>query len=132
VARFYLDESLTEQLVTLLIALGHDAVSTNALGRKGIRDHQQLLFAANEQRILITFNIADFVLLHEAWRDWSAAWGTSPDVARHAGILAIQQDKRGLSAQQLATVVHDLVEREESLANRLFVWQRATGWRAAR
>jgi hypothetical protein len=78
VARSYLDENITEELAVRLTALGNDAVTTNALRRKGARDQQQLLFAAQQHRILITSNGEDFRLLHDAWRDWSAAWGIRP------------------------------------------------------
>lgn len=64
--RFYLDEDVTEKLVGPLVAIGYDAVSTKDVGRKGSKDFDQLLFAAVERRLLITFNAADFRLLHGA------------------------------------------------------------------
>ncbi len=126
---FYLDENFPEVMAALLIALGFEAVSTNSLGRKGARDHNQLLFAAQTERVVVTYNVADFLLLHDAWRDWSAAWGTSPTVARHAGILIFHQDKRGFPVATIAQLIADLVGRSGSLENRCFVWKRVTGWR---
>jgi hypothetical protein len=102
VTRFYLDKNIAEALSSRLVALGHDAVTTNALRRKGAKDHQQVLFAAEQHRTLVTSNSHDFRLLHEAWRDWSAAWGTAPEIARHAGIMLIPQNETGLTVARLA------------------------------
>lgn len=69
--RFYLDEDVTERPSDPLAALGCDVVSTKAVGRKGSKDFDQLLYAAVERRLLITFNAADFRPLHGAWLSWS-------------------------------------------------------------
>lgn len=130
-ARFYLDENVPERLVAALLALGYLVVSTAALGRKRTPDHRQLLFAAQTDRILVTYDGDDFRSLHQAWREWSAAWGTSPDRARHAGILVIQQDKSGLDVAGMARVIDELMAGfadPGELANRLFAWTRIGGW----
>jgi len=124
--RFYLDENLPHRLAARLDELGHDAVSTDQLGNKGTRDHRQLLLAAHVARILVTYNAGDFRLLHDAWRDWSQAWGATAQ-ARHTGILIIQQE-HGLTLVLLAQVIADLVARVEGFGNRLFAWNRRQGW----
>jgi predicted nuclease of predicted toxin-antitoxin system len=129
VARFYLDENLAEILAILLVALGHDAVSTRALGRKGAMDYDQLSFVAAEARILISNDGDHFTLLHGAWRKWSAMWATSPDAARHPGILVLQQDKANMTAEETARLIHDFVTATGSRENRLFDWTRTYGWR---
>jgi hypothetical protein len=132
VAQFYLDENLPQGLVAALNAFGHQAVSTTELGRKRTPDYRQLLFAAQTKRILVTFDGDDFRLLHGAWREWSVAWGTSTAVARHAGILVLQQDKSGLDNEGMAQTINDLISSLSSpddLANRLLTWTRTAGWR---
>lgn len=84
----YLDEDVTERLTESLLDLGLDATSVNRLGYKGRKDPQQLLTAARLRRVFITYNTRDFVLLHEAWHAWSAAWDAR-DAARHSGILLL-------------------------------------------
>ena len=128
-ARFYLDENLAEILAVLLIARGHDAVSTRYLGRKRTRDPDQLLFAATEERIFVTYDSDHFAMLHAAWIGWSVAWATPRDVARHAGIVVVQQDKAGVTNEELAEMIHGVVSQEGMLDNRLLDWTRTYGWR---
>ena len=68
-AQFYLDENLPQGLVAALNAIGHTAVATTELGRKRTPDHRQLLFAAQAERILVTFDGDDFRSLHGPWRE---------------------------------------------------------------
>jgi hypothetical protein len=124
VARFYLDENVPEQLLERLAALGHDAVSTNSLGRKETRDHRQILFAAQEARSLVTYNGADFRLLHDAWREWSVAWHLSLVDFPRPGILVMQQDQLGLVAAELALTIDRFARTLDTLNNRLFIWNR--------
>jgi predicted nuclease of predicted toxin-antitoxin system len=128
-ARFYLDENVAEILAVLLIAVGHDAVSTRSLGRKGTRDPDQLLFAATEERIFVTYDSDHFVMLHAAWVGWSAAWATPRDVARHVGTVVVQQNKAGITNEELAEMIHSVVSQEGTLDNRLLDWTRTYGWR---
>lgn len=92
-ARFYLDENLPEYLVICLQDLGHDAVSTTQLDRKGVSDPEQLLLAHQVNRVLITFNSDDFRMVHKAWIVWSRAWGT--EHYQHAGILILRRGAVG-------------------------------------
>jgi hypothetical protein len=122
--RFYLDEDVTEKLVTPLVALGFDVVSTRQLGRKGSQDFAQLLFAATADRVLITHNATDFRLLHGAWLAWSAAWGVAA-VAEHPGILIIEPGSgkgEPLSLPRLVSAVQMFVALPNSTVNRLFAW----------
>jgi hypothetical protein len=123
---FYLDENVSERLATGLNALGHDAVTTAELGRKGATDVSQLSFAARERRILITYDTDHFEMLHEAWRSWSHDWGVQ-DRIRHAGILRLP-DPGILPVPDATRVVIDLLKRIEAVENRLFVWLTTSGW----
>lgn len=49
-------------------------------------DDEHLLAASLRARILVTNNIRDFVLLHDAWIRWSRKWHVH---SSHSGILAL-------------------------------------------
>jgi hypothetical protein len=82
-------------------------------------------------RVIVTYDGDDYRSLHLAWRDWDAAWATPRAVARHAGILVIQQDKSGLDVAGMARVIDEFassLSSPDDLANRLWAWTRAAGW----
>lgn len=60
-ALLLLDEDVWPGLAKALRARGIDAVSVHELGRTGLPDADQLIFAIQEERALLTHNIADFV-----------------------------------------------------------------------
>ena len=127
--RFYLDEDVTERLLDVIAAIGHDVASPKQLGRKGSRDFEQLLFAATRRLALITLNGSDFRLLHGAWLSWSEAWGAR-SVAQHAGILVIEPGSGrdgALSLTLLASVVQSFADLPTEATNRLFAWNRSRG-----
>ncbi|HSL85071.1 MAG TPA: DUF5615 family PIN-like protein [Thermoanaerobaculia bacterium] len=78
--RFLLDEDLSPVAAETARGLGLDAVSVHEIGRRGYGDREQLDFAATENRIFITRNRDDFILLTvEAFRTG----------APHAGVLVV-------------------------------------------
>ena len=84
--------------------MGPDVLLASDLGMERATDDEQLLVAANLNRILVTCDRKDFILLHDAWHRWSAAWNV---VAHHAGILVIPD----LWTRERATVeLHAYVE----------------------
>jgi hypothetical protein len=66
--RFLLDEDLSGRIAEGLRLLGVDAVSVHELGRTGLTDEAQLLFASSEDRVVVTYNRADFMALDAGWR----------------------------------------------------------------
>lgn len=122
----YLDEDVTERLTEALLDLGLDATSVNRLGHKGLKDPQQLLMAARLQRVFVTYNTRDFVLLHEAWHAWSTAWDAK-DAARHHGILLLYP-KKGDAVQHLARALHRFAFDHVTVDSRAFAWTRARDW----
>jgi hypothetical protein len=124
--RFYIDEDPDQGLAPLLTGIGHGAVSTNELGHKGRTDLWQLAFAARERRTLVTCNIDDFEMLHDAWASWSREWGIGQRVA-HAGILLIPQ-RPDITLFTVISAIDELLRREDSLDYRLFRWRLSTGW----
>jgi hypothetical protein len=127
VLTFYLDEQVPELLAVDLRALAFDVVTANQQGNKGLHDGQQLLIAASAGRVIVTYNVKDFTLLHRSWRDWSAAWQVS-EATRHAGIMLIYSSK-GVGASVIASAIAEFAESVEELTNRLVAWHSSTGWR---
>ena len=61
--KFYLDEDISPKVAELLRRQGIDAVSAHETGMLGAPDENQLLFATNDGRALVTRNRDDFILL---------------------------------------------------------------------
>ena len=76
----FTDEHVHAGLAAALRQLGYDAVSCQEAGRhlQGISDDDQLAYAAQEGRAILTNNFTDF---EDADRRWKAA------NRRHAGII---------------------------------------------
>lgn len=119
----YLDEHASERLTETLEGLGLDATSANRLQRKGLSDALHLLYAAESNRVLITYDVKDFTLLHEAWQFWTRSWGVA---ARHAGILIYSVHKPQIN--EVAAAIAQLGNEHDTLENRVFSWRRRIGW----
>ncbi len=78
----FTDEDVYAAIAPALRRAGLDAVSTPEAGRLGESDESQLAYAANEERILVTFNVAHFAALHAAWL---------AEGRHHAGIIVSTQ-----------------------------------------
>jgi hypothetical protein len=122
----YVDEDVTEYLAPLLRPRGHDVLTTAEAGAKGFKDPRQLAFAARADRVLITANRADFVMLHEAWLRWSRDW-EAENRAVHAGILIVPSGS-GKLADRLANELDRILVSDIDLRNRLFRWMAGAGW----
>ena len=125
-ATFAADENFAAPLARLLRAAGHDVATARDLGLVSAPDDKVLLTAAEQGRILLTHNSADFLLLHRAWLRWPAAWGLQP-VPRHAGILAVPQLAANLYPWVVEAIGH-LVTDRPALANELHALQ-GPAWR---
>jgi predicted nuclease of predicted toxin-antitoxin system len=78
-SKLFADEDVDHRVVLRLRALGHDVVTVMDVHRRGLRDAEQLAFASGSERILLTFNRADFHALHRQG-------------AAHAGIITCTRD----------------------------------------
>ncbi len=76
--RLYLDEHVPVTLAPALTAHGVDCLTTQQAGRLGQSDEEQLAFATQNGRALLTFNRKDFLLLARQWHD---------DRRTHAGLI---------------------------------------------
>ena len=65
--RVYLDEDVDVLLVPLLTVRGIDCLTTPAAGNLSRPDEEQLAFATQDSRIIVTHNRTDFENLAVAW-----------------------------------------------------------------
>jgi hypothetical protein len=126
VASYYLDEHVGYSLVAPLLALGHDALATRQAGNHGLTDPRQLLFARHHGRIMVSFNDADYAMLHETLILW-AAIGTLSGSPLHAGIALLPSSSR-VAPDLLITALDELSRSAVDFRNRCFRWVPATGW----
>lgn len=66
----YTDELVDPALAVALRVRRYDAISCHAMGRNNqrISDRDQLVYAANEGRAILTNNVRDFVPLDVRWK----------------------------------------------------------------
>jgi predicted nuclease of predicted toxin-antitoxin system len=62
--KLYLDEDVHEDIAMALRLRGYDIKTTREVGNKGLSDIEQLRYATKKDRVIISFNIADFNKLH--------------------------------------------------------------------
>jgi hypothetical protein len=65
--RLFLDEDVHAALAIALRNRGQDAIHALDARRLGLPDESQLSFATAHDRALVTFNVGDFVRLHNRW-----------------------------------------------------------------
>ena len=70
-ARLYFDEDADARLAVALQLRGYDVLTTAKAGLLEASDDEQLVFAASQQRALVTHNIRHFPGLHAAQVDLS-------------------------------------------------------------
>ena len=124
-ADFYLDNDVSLRLAPLLRSVGHRVTTTRELGLSGASDDAQLLTAAWNGWILITHNRRDFMMLHDAWRTWPAAFGLA--LPPHPGILVLDQALPNVLTNVVSGFLAGMPG--ESWANDLFWWHRGGNWR---
>ena len=117
-ALLYLDADLDEKFASPFRMYAHGVLTSRQSGRLRARDEEQLAFAAEQGRILITHNREDFLLLQRAWRHWPDVWNL-PTRPVHAGILILPQHS-ALTIEQVVGEVDAFVRSGIPLANRYF------------
>lgn len=63
----YFDEHVPRVLAAMLIAAGHDVLTTQQAGNRGADDESQLEFATSVRRAMYTHDVGDFYEIAEAW-----------------------------------------------------------------
>ncbi|MBI3976837.1 MAG: DUF5615 family PIN-like protein [Chloroflexi bacterium] len=122
-ADFLADENVSHDIVRLLIASGHTAATAREQRLTKAADDQVLLFATERGSILLTHDVADFQLLHDAWLRWTRAWGV---LRQHACILTVQH--HDVPDAEVVQAIESLLNQGLPLPNELYRWRRVGGW----
>ena len=95
--RLYFDEdAMQHALVVALRARRVDVLTASDCGMVGRSDEDHLRHASNDGRVLYSFNVRDYSLLHE---QWSAAG------REHSGIILASQQGYSIG-EQLRRLLH--------------------------
>lgn len=65
--KLLLDEHIWEGLTDVLAKHGHDVIHINRTPQRGINDERVLELAASQGRVVVTFNVKDFMPLIGQW-----------------------------------------------------------------
>jgi uncharacterized protein DUF5615 len=125
-ALLYLDADMDAKYPFPFQAMGHDLLTSRQAGRLRAHDEEQLAFAAEPGRILITHNGDDYLLLQRAWRHWPNAWNL-PTRPIHAGILVVPQQSP-LTIEQIVLEIDAFIRSGIRLENRYFEFSVGDGW----
>jgi predicted nuclease of predicted toxin-antitoxin system len=115
--RLYLDEDcMNRALLTALRQREIDVTTVSEVKREGFADDEQLLWAAQNNRVICTYNIRDFSKLHKQFLAENKA---------HAGIILMHQDFSigerlyGLSVLVSSVTAEDISNQMTFLSNYL-------------
>ncbi|MEX2317032.1 MAG: DUF5615 family PIN-like protein [Pirellulales bacterium] len=106
--RFFTDEDVYGVIAVALRRAGFDAVSTPEVGRLSRSDESQFIWATEQQRVLVTFNVSHFAGMHSVW----LRLGKS-----HAGVVVSVQRPIGELLRRLLHLSNDL--HADAMLNRL-------------
>lgn len=98
---FYADHNISLRLVQFMRVSGYDITFAREQGLERAHDPAQLLHAATHDRVLLTHNERDFLLLHDARTLWSRAWEIAPS---HAGVIVLPQQENWSSQQAVREI----------------------------
>jgi len=82
------EDTQSNALIHALRSRGWSVLTTSEAGRSRQTDDEQLRFAASQNCVLITSNIADFARLHAKWLNTGI---------NHRGIILVRQQKWDLA-----------------------------------
>ncbi len=97
--KLYFDENVPEAIATAVRLRGYDVTTVRDAERKAFSDLDQLRYASLQKRVLFTFNVADFVKLHDEF----TATGR-----HHSGILLSKQLPIGIVVKRLLKLLSRL------------------------
>ncbi|MGH9801099.1 MAG: DUF5615 family PIN-like protein, partial [Blastocatellia bacterium] len=98
--KFYFDEHIPQSVAAGLSRRGIDVLTVQMAGRTGLPDDEQLAFATQQGRLMVTMD-SDFLIL--------AAQGN-----HHAGIAYAKPGTRSISQLiQKLKLIHDLLAPDE-------------------
>lgn len=108
-AALYMDENVDLLVAFMLQAQGFDVVTTHDHHREGTSDPEQLAYAVQQKRCLVTHNRNDFVSLHTQYIN---------ENREHLGIVVAIQRRPGEVAGRIAHLLDTYTADE--IAGQLF------------
>ncbi|MBI4654274.1 MAG: DUF5615 family PIN-like protein [Nitrospirae bacterium] len=108
--KLYLDEDVHEDIAIALRLRGYNIKTTKEARNKGFSDVEQLKYATAEDRVIISFNVADFYKLHSKFLKKGI---------KHSGIILSKQLPIGIIIKALLKLLSN-VKRENFINN--IIW----------
>ncbi len=106
--KLLLDEDVQLAVAHALRQRGYNVYHAQELNRKGISDDEQLHFSVRQGRCLFSYNVKDFVLLHNEYIDGGR---------EHFGIIVSKHLPIGETLRSLLNVLQRL--SKESIKNQI-------------
>ncbi len=97
--KLYFDEDVPEAIAKALRLRGYDVVTVKEAARKGMTDIDQLNYASSENRVILTFNVADFIKIHIDFINKGLS---------HSGIILSKQLSIGVIVKALLRLLPDI------------------------
>ena len=97
--KLYLDEDVPEAIAKELRLRGYDVVTVKEAARKGMSDLDQLNYASSENRVLFSFNVADFCKINTDFIEKGLG---------HKGIILSKQLPIGVIVKALLRLLPDI------------------------
>lgn len=107
--KLFLDEHVWQGLTGALRELGYDALHVCDADRAGMDDDEQLAFAAEQGRVVLTYNIKHFAPLAQVWYEAGRD---------HAGIILSEQLEPGELLRRVKKLLATVSAEEMSNAVR--------------
>lgn len=109
--RFYIDEdAMRAAFIRALRQAGLDVTTVAEANQLGRTDAEQLAWAAAQGRVLYTFNVKDFSLLHRQWLMQEKS---------HAGIVAAPRQQYAIGEQRQGLIALAQSLPAEAMVNQL-------------
>ena len=106
--QLYLDEDVPIQIAKALRQRGVDMLTTHEAGMAESADEQQVAFAAEKHRAILTHNKRDFVVIHRTYLQ---------EGKEHWGIIVADQNKVGSLVRMVSKLCFTV--SAEAMKNRL-------------
>jgi predicted nuclease of predicted toxin-antitoxin system len=102
--RFYLDQNVTPRVSAAARRLGLDVTDWQEAGMENASDEEQLAYATEQRRAIVSCDVEDFVDLARRWTE---------EERRHAGIVCVT---RQISADDSGAVARALLRLNDAHA----------------
>ena len=108
--KLYFDEDAPEAIAKALRLRGYDVVTVKEAARRSMTDIDQLKYASSGNRVILTFNVADFCKIHSEFITKGL---------NHSGIILSKQLPIGVIVKAFLRVLPDITPEK---ARNNIVW----------